>query len=47
MPSSGASWQIRRRLLAAPLDKEEPRMNLLRDRVNKRDARLLSRCSKS
>jgi len=47
MPSSGASWQIRRRLLAAPLDKEEPRMNLLRDRVNKRDARFLSRCSKS
>ncbi len=25
MPSTGASWQIRRRLQAAPLDKEEPR----------------------
>jgi hypothetical protein len=25
MPSSGASWRLRRRLLAAPLDKEEPR----------------------
>src|SRR5215213_1915992 len=29
MPSTGASWRIRRRLLAAPLDKEEPRMPLL------------------
>jgi hypothetical protein len=25
MPSLGASWQIRRRPRAAPLDKEEPR----------------------
>jgi hypothetical protein len=25
MPSSGASWRTRGRLLAVPLDKEEPR----------------------
>jgi hypothetical protein len=35
MPSSGASWRTRRRLLAAPLDKEEPRTSLPRTRVNK------------
>ena len=30
MPSSGASWRIRRRHCAAPLDKEEPRTPLPR-----------------
>jgi hypothetical protein len=33
--SSGAAWRIRRRLRAAPLDKEEPRTHLPRTRVNK------------
>jgi pimeloyl-ACP methyl ester carboxylesterase len=33
-PSSGASWRIRRRLLAAPLDKEEPRTPYLRTSRN-------------
>jgi hypothetical protein len=30
MPSSGASWRIRRHPRAAPLDKEEPRTCHLR-----------------
>jgi transposase len=30
MPSSGASWRTRRHLLAAPLDKEEPRTPSMR-----------------
>src|SRR5215212_2502942 len=34
MPSSGAFWRIRRQPRAAPLDKEEPRMPIPRDRVN-------------
>jgi transposase len=34
-PSSGASWQIRGRLRAAPLDKEEPRTPLPRTWVNR------------
>jgi hypothetical protein len=38
MPSLGASWQIRKRPRAAPLDKEEPRRPLLRASVN-RDGR--------
>jgi hypothetical protein len=35
MPSSGASWQICRRLRAAPLDKEEPRKSIPRTQVKK------------
>jgi transposase len=35
MPSSRASWQIRRGLRAAPLDKEEPRIHIPRTRVNR------------
>jgi transposase len=35
MPSSRASWQIRGRLRAAPLDKEEPRIPIPRTSVNK------------
>jgi hypothetical protein len=34
-PSSGASQRTRRRLRAAPLDKEEPRIPIPRTRVNK------------
>jgi hypothetical protein len=34
MPSSGAWWRTRRRLRAAPLDKEEPRISLPRTPVN-------------
>jgi hypothetical protein len=36
MPSSGASWLIRWCLLAAPLDKEEPRIPIPRTPVNRR-----------
>jgi hypothetical protein len=41
MPSSRASWRIRKRRRAkAPLDKEEPRTHLTRTWVNRRyDAR--------
>jgi hypothetical protein len=35
MPSSRVSWQICRRLRAAPLDKEEPRIGALGSSVNK------------
>ena len=34
MPSSRTSWQIRRRLHAAPLDKEEPRSPYTRSSEN-------------
>jgi hypothetical protein len=35
MPSSGASWRTRERIRAAPLDKEEPRTQLLDNSVNR------------
>ena len=43
MPSSRASWQIRGRLRAAPLDKEEPRILIPRTRVNKSEVGALGR----
>jgi hypothetical protein len=42
MPSSGPSLRTRRRLQAAPLDKEEPRITIPRNPVNKRDSWVLT-----
>jgi hypothetical protein len=45
MPSSRASWQICRRLRAAPLDKEEPRIPLPGTWVNKPRIQYVRCCS--
>jgi hypothetical protein len=40
MPSSGTSWRILRRIRAAPLDKEEPRISIPRIPLNRGAATL-------
>jgi transposase len=47
MPSSGASWRIRWRLLAAPLDKEEPRRPISREVQLPKYLRHQGRCTAS